>query len=297
MYGQNRNSGIRILPSYADALRWHTDTPPIRGNGANAGVKPLGHRDRPHFQIIRKEDNSIVCKCYQTDVVTFMPDGLVKIDNGEYNTQTTAHFIYDVLGISSGIKDNELQVYVDGGYYRVKSGMTIKRDDRGIYKVIDYVSHEVYRLDRKRMTELRKKVKPYRTFLTGMMKVHDRFYERDELETALYAGGVVLGSNWTLELTHWREDTAQILPRLNAFMGTITQEDSEGNWYRASLMLIWSGRGFYTQITEYGTNVNRKLDELLIATHPEVLLVSQCERGVSGKNRYAKFKPYKELQG
>jgi hypothetical protein len=247
--------------------------------------------------MLKGDANEIICKCYQTNVVTFMPDGLIKIDNGDYNTQTTAHFIYDVLGISSAIKDNDLQVYVDGGYYRVKSGMTIKRDERGIYKVIDYVPHEVYRLDRKRMAELRKKVKPYRIFLAGMMKVHDRQYEREELETALFEGGVVLGSNWTLELNHWREDTAHILPRLNAFMDTITHEDTEGNWYRASLILIWSGRAHYTRVAEYGTSINRKLDELLIATHPEVLLVSQCERGVSGKNRYAKYKPYKELQG
>jgi len=297
MYGQNRNSGIYRIGNYAQALDWFNKTTPIRGTGCNAGIKPLGHRDRPHFQILKGDANEIICKCYQTNVVTFMPDGTVKIDNGGYNSQTTAHFIYDVLGVSSAIKDNDLQVYVDGGYYRVKSGMTIKRNELGAYKVVDYVPHEVYRLDRKRMAELRKKVKPYRTFLTGMMKVHDHFYEREELEAALYARGTVLGSNWSLELNHWREDAAQILPRLKAFVDTITQEDVEGNWYRASLMLIWSGRGFYTQITESGSSANRKLDELLIATHPEVLLVSQCERGVTSKNKYAKYKIYKELQG
>lgn len=297
MYGSNRNSGIRRLYSYAEALRWHTDTPPIRGDGVNAGIKPLGHRNRPHFQIIRKEDNSIVCKCYQTEVVTFMPDGAVKIDGGGYATQTTAGFISDVLGISSGIKDNDLQVGVAGGYYRVKCGMTLKRDDRAMYVVTDYTPHEYYTIDRKRMNELRKEVKPYRTFLAGMVKVHDPMYEREELYAALEADSIDVKLNWALEISPWREDVAHVLPRLKKFVETITQEDSEGNWYRASLRMMWGGSAYSLRKQFNLPYALKKLDELLIATHPEVLLVSLCEPGMFKKNTYAKFKPYKELQG
>lgn len=296
MFGNSgRNSGIHKLHDYKAALEWFERVKPIRGSGANAGVKPLGHRDRPHFQILKGEAGEIKCRCYNTDVVTFHPDGIVHINNAGWNTMTTANFIYDVVRIGSVISDNDLQVSIGGGWYRVKSGIKIKRNESGVYEVIEFAPHAIYNIDRKKMNALRKQVKPYRDFVAGMLKVREPVFERGELEAALHETGVTLGSNWSLEVRHWREDAAQIKPRLYKFFETITQEDKEGNWYRAFLQLVWSGVAYHHRVIAAPALVNKMLDELLIATHPEVLIVNYCAAGEFKKNAYEKFVPYKEM--
>jgi hypothetical protein len=62
------------------------------------------------------------------------------------------------------------------------------------------------------------------------------------------------------------------------------------------MQMIWSGYGYLARMRVSPKEVSKHLDELLIATHPEVLLVSQCEPGVFKKNAYEKFKPYKDLK-
>jgi hypothetical protein len=62
------------------------------------------------------------------------------------------------------------------------------------------------------------------------------------------------------------------------------------------MQMIWSGYGYLGRMRVNTKEVSKHLDELLIATHPEVLLVSQCEPGVFKKNAYEKFKPYKDLK-
>jgi hypothetical protein len=77
MYGHNRNSGIRRITQYEEALHKLTNTRPIAGNGVNAGVIPLGHRSRPYYKIRMRQDDSIACRLYETDVVVFDKNGTI----------------------------------------------------------------------------------------------------------------------------------------------------------------------------------------------------------------------------
>ena len=290
MYGQYRNSGISHLRSYADALEWFNNVTPIKGSGRNAGIKPLGHRNRTWFQILKLSDDSIACRCYNSDLVTFHPDGVVTVKTDSWNSQTTANFISDVLGLHAGVHDHDVQLGVDGGMYRIKSGIKIKREGIG-YKVVEAERHEVYLIDRKKMNEIRKKVKPFRDFMAGMIKLREGKFMQDEILEI-----VDRGTNWTLEIRTWRENAEHTLPRLKAFAHTIMGENVDGNWYRGGLTLLWSGESFWGSRIFSMATLDKKLTDLLIATHPEVLLVSLCEPGVSKKNAYARFKSYKELQ-
>jgi len=295
MYGQFRNSGITRLYSYAKALQWYKDTPPIRGDGRNAGLRPLGHRNKMQFQL-RMQGDAVECVCYDTPVVTFHPDGIIAIKDGGYVSQTTAHFIRDVLGLGASVADKDLVISVNGNDYRLKSGMKLKEGELGTYEVVESAPHDVYHIDRKKLNALRKQVQPYRTFLVGMIKMREPVFEIDELCEALVEMGHRKGDNWGVELTPWRQDVSQVLPRLQAFFEVISQEDKEGNWYRASLQMLWSGDSYRTKLHVRVDAALRRLDDLLIATHPEVLLVSQCEPGVFQKNAYERFRPYKELK-
>jgi hypothetical protein len=76
----------------------HVSTKPIRGDGTNAGVIPLGKRSKANEQLVRKViDDQVVyaCRLYNTDCVEYWPDGSVLIRDGGYNTTTTAKFIHE----------------------------------------------------------------------------------------------------------------------------------------------------------------------------------------------------------
>jgi hypothetical protein len=296
MYGQYRNSGIFRLYDYKAALEWYDHTPPIRGKGVNAGLRPLGHRNKMHFQIHKLSDDSIACRCWKTDVVTFHPDGVVSIKSDAWVSQTTAHFIRDVLGLGASVSDNDIVIPIGDGRYRLKDGLKIKRGDSGKWMVTVSAPHEVYHIDRKKMNALRKQVEPFRSFIVGMVKLREGEFDRDELDEALAAMGTDRSANWALGVRPWREDVVQVLPRLEKFIAAVAGEEQRENWYFSSMQMIWSGYGYLARMRVSPNEVSKHLDELLIATHPEVLLVSQCEPGVFKKNTYAKFKPYKDLK-
>ena len=87
-------NGIPKLGNWATAEHHERTVAPIRGRT----VKPLGKRHNHHtMKIERREDDSIVCKLYDTDVVTFHKDGRIGLNTGGWNTQSTVKFATAVL--------------------------------------------------------------------------------------------------------------------------------------------------------------------------------------------------------
>ena len=298
MYGRNRrNSGIRWMLNYAAAVDWHDKIEPIRGKGVNAGLRPLGHRNRMQFQIRKTPEGDVVCQCWKTDVVTFHPDNTVSIKTGGWDSQTTAHFINDVLNIGAVVADRDVQVVVGGGYYRVKTGIKLRRRD-GVreYEVVEHVPHETHSINRKMMGELRKKVKGFRTYLSGVIKLRgDTWFDRDELDAALEGIGQTARGNWDVAVYQWRQDVKDISMRQHAMLAALMEDDKDGSWYRCALMLIFNGNGWAGRVRANYQYVMQHLDDLLIATHPEVLQAVRVEDGKYSRDRYKKFLPYKEL--
>lgn len=298
MYGsRGRNSGIRWILNYAAAVDRHDKIEPIRGKGVNAGVRPLGHRNRPHFQIRKTPEGDVVCKCHQTDVVTFHPDNTVTVKTGGWDSQTTAHFISDVLGISAVIADHDVQLRVNNGYYRVSTGIKLQRKDAVYeYEVLEHVAHVVHSIDRRMMGELRKKVKGFRTYLSGVMKLKgNEAFERDELNAALEGIGQTVRGNWDIAVYQWRQDVKDISVRQHAMLAEMMADDKDGSWYRCALMLIFNGNGWAGRVRAKYQYVMKHLDDLLIATHPQVLQAQKVDGGKFCRDRYKKFLPYKEL--
>ena len=92
MYGHKAHSGMPRLTNYQEALTSFNNIKPIAGNGKNAGIKPLGKRDKPENQILLRHDGSIACRLYSTDVVVFNTDDTIIIqdanDSSNYQTWT-----------------------------------------------------------------------------------------------------------------------------------------------------------------------------------------------------------------
>ena len=97
-YGTHKELRMSAFFSYAGMHAKHESTKPIRGDGTNSGVIPLGKRSKANEQLVRKViDGQVVyaCRLYDTDCVEYWPDGSVLVRDGGYNTTTTGKFIHD----------------------------------------------------------------------------------------------------------------------------------------------------------------------------------------------------------
>ena len=293
MYGGYRNSGIHMLRDYEQALDWFNKTTPIRGTGCNAGVRPLGHRDRPHFQILKGDADEVICKCYQTNVVTFMPDGVIKITDGIYISQTIANFIVDVLGVSSRVEDHDIIVCVQGNNYRVRSGLELRCVDNR-YEVTKREKVYSHTVNRKAMKQLRNEIAPFMQYLSGSIKVRggDGFSEDEKQPTIEAIGFDKLDLNL---VPTWHNEKSVSLKKLYRFLNLVWSNDTE-NWYRASCWLAWSQYPrFNRTILNYESAV-KMMDKILMATHRGALIQTEVPEGHVCRDRYASLTKLREAE-
>ncbi len=299
MFGSNRNSGIRAMHGYNDALRWFNNTLPIRGNGRNAGIRPLGHRDRPQFRITLDEATQVVsCFCYQTPVVAYHPDNTVHIKTGGFNTQTTAAFISDVLGVSTSVRDNSLVVHLRGGTYRTGGELVLSVEPYE-YKVMSGVTPDVvHKIDRKAMKEVRNKASGFINYARGMLKVCEgRFNAVEVADLSTQIRNTTPDSHWQLGVGFiWRDSVQHVKQKHVEFMQLVESNDVE-NWHRALLWLVGSSPPRYRTDFLYANEVDvmYKLTEAQIIVYPNILVESEVPLGTISIDRYKKFTPFKEL--
>ena len=288
MYGHNRNSGIHALKCYSEALRKFNTTAPIKGDGRNAGIRPLGHRHNPQFQIRMRDDESIACRLYETDVVVFHKDNVVTIGCEGYDTPTTARFITDVLGVNARLHGNRLVVNVDGGTY-IGNNLKLYSTLDGKYCVAEHERATSHTLDRKVMNRLRKETEGYRAFLTGFMKLTEYTLAVEDFEK------INLGDRHRLTLDLWRTDATHEMARFKEFMGMVESGEAE-NWHFSSLWLCASARYSPWDRSFDPRRVMILLDDILIALNPSVLQPKQLDAGVATPDPYARFKPFMEVE-
>lgn len=286
MYGHNRNSGIRRIMRYEEALHRLTKTKPIAGKGVNAGIIPLGHRNRTHFQIRMRQDESIACRLYRTDVVVFDKDGTITIDPAGYSTVSTAAFISEVLGVNATQYDNRLIVNVADGQYQAE-GLVLRSYAMG-YEVLECKQDVVHGVDRKGMNGLRRDTQDFRKFLSGLMKIKGYEIVEEELNE------LNLRERGALDISLSRHYGAENMKgRLNNLNELVKSGDAE-NWHTASMWLCASARYSMWDKKYDPRSVMKLLDDILIALNPTVLVTKTLDAGVIKRDAYDKFKPFKE---
>lgn len=286
MYGHNRNSGIRRITRYEEALHRLTKTKPIAGRGVNAGIIPLGHRNRTHFQIRMRQDESIACRLWRTDVVVFDKNGTITIDPAGYSTVSTANFIGEVLGVNATQYNNRLIVSVADGHYQAE-GLVLRSYAMG-YEVLECKRDVVHGVDRKGMNALRKDTQEFRKFLSGLMKIKDYEIVEEELNE------LNLRERGALDISLSRHYGAENMKgRLNNLNELVKSGDAE-NWHTASMWLCASARYSMWDKKYDPRSVMKLLDDILIALNPTVLVAKTLDAGVIKRDAYDRFKPFKE---
>lgn len=302
MYGSTlRNSGIPWIRSYTDAVNHYNDVTPIRGTGSNAGTRPLGSRNKPHFQIVKTSDTSIACRLYKTDVITFHEDGRIKFRTDRYNTSTTANFISQVLGRPCGKYDNRLVLHVDGGEYTVNDHLELQ-EAGGTYKVGFCLQDIVHTIDRKEMNKVRNKYQDYIAYVSGMVKINEgRMVMADlrshgsEIVAAIGIPPDLIGLPPKIDVSVYTNASATA-QYIDKFFYLVDSKDA-GNWHLSFLWLVHSARMHWgagvLQFTEkflYDT-----FNDMLIAKNPHVLVPKLVEKGKVKADKYKRFKYFKEL--
>jgi hypothetical protein len=281
-----RNSGIQRLRDYKQAMEWYEATPPIKGTGRNGGLKPLGHRNRTHFQILKGTEGEIKCRLYDTDVVTFYPDDTIKITDATYTTQTTANFIEDVLGIFAAVQDHDIVIGLHGMRYRLGDGVVMKRDEQGILRVLKVDKAYVHIINRKVMAKLRNNVKDFMQYLNGSIKIRDngRFNE-EEKEALLEHLGMDDYGFGLASIPTWRNETEELRKRLTQFFDMVKSGDME-NWYRASCWMAFSQYTWVKAISLTPKQAKITMDNFILAVHPEALVKQEVPEGTVKRDRY-----------
>lgn len=182
---------IPSLGSYERADRHERAVTPIRGNGKNAGIKPIGARHAAHMSIRRERNvisplgndgDAVVCKLYETDCVIFFEDGSSKIRTGGWDTQSTVKFIDAVIDYHAWIKTDpkrDAMLYCNHGKKFLWRDSVSLDPDR---MPIDDEPCVIHKTNRKAMNEVRKLNEPFRKYVKSMVKVAygaDSCLERD----------------------------------------------------------------------------------------------------------------------
>ena len=186
MYGPRSSYEIPALNTYEKALAHYESIKPIRGKDWLRPIidSPNGRR-RKHMQIIKQRDGSVACRLYDTNVLTFLPDGEIHFTNGGYATTTTHQFATAILGWAlvhihghrdqTCIKCGKKSVLVeDHNPIKLRWNADVYR-----YDFIDPPKMHAYYLKRAPMGMRRKEIEPFTKYVLALAKLVDpKQYDR-----------------------------------------------------------------------------------------------------------------------
>jgi len=191
--------GIPVLKTYTDALHRYDETRPYQKNSTFVGQKPWGGNRRYTRSLIEKRtvggiENVVVCSYYGTDVISYFPDGTIKI--GQIHTSVhrngeTVNYLWDScstgLAIKAGLgtfqpnpnhyfidriaRTRSMNYYIDNNkqYHLIREGITILPNGEVEGGTPEYI----YTLNKAKMSTLRKKYKEFIDYGTLLLKFND----------------------------------------------------------------------------------------------------------------------------
>jgi hypothetical protein len=157
--------------SYAEALRIHSNTKPLRGRAEE--IRPLGNRRDADTYWIRKHGDAIELVLYKTPVITFEPDGDVVLFVDSYNSVSTHQFLSHVLGISAGGVRRTTVLTINNSKYTLsgQEKLRLRMDEGGNWHVLNPTQQWSWRLDRKAVAEVRSKYGEFYKYLKGFVNL------------------------------------------------------------------------------------------------------------------------------
>jgi hypothetical protein len=163
------------LRDYGDALHKYESTTDIRGR-TEEPKRPLGHRKSVDmYSIVKLDNGDIQCVLYQTPVVTFHTDNTVTIRDDSWASQTTAHFIPEVMGgdVYARVFNSKISLTVCGDEYYLPrdDGLKLSKTERGNWQVDNPPNNVIHHINRKESKLVLAKYEEFFSYLERMKKL------------------------------------------------------------------------------------------------------------------------------
>ena len=242
---------IARIADYAAAEKFFENTKHIRGRTEQD--KPLGDRRLIYTfymsRVHRSEGVLYVCTLYRTPVVTFMPDGEVRVCVQSYTTRSTHDFIRAVLAnVSVSTHENQTVLHVSNGKFIVpRDGhVKLRRNDKGQYEALDQTPQTKLKINRTGTAAVRRKYADFISYMDGVLAVRKHegmvritYGEIGDVLDTIKVDGVVRLDAEKYE-TNWikRSRNTGMLNLLNLI--TDKSEDQHKWFYKAFLTLVMS---------------------------------------------------------
>jgi hypothetical protein len=290
--------------SYAEALRIHSNTKPLRGRAEE--IRPLGNRRDADTYWIRKHGDAIELVLYKTPVITFEPDGDVVLFVDSYNSVSTHQFLSHVLGISAGGVRRTTVLTINNSKYTLagQDKLRLRKED-GNWHVLNPTQQWSWRLDRKAVAEVRSKYGEFYKYLKGFVNLrtesitestwNPRTFDGIHVEQSEFKS--VFGNaihiraysfmdkrgkqsmNWTAVKPEWYESSSTLFEKL--IRPDQPEEDKHTNFYKAALLLIAKLENDAMDIRTDSVRVRSKhivplLDDVLFMMNAHQVLVRKA---------------------
>jgi hypothetical protein len=289
--------------SYAEALRIHSNTKPLRGRAEE--IRPLGNRRDADTYWIRKHGDAIELVLYKTPVITFEPDGDVVLFVDSYNSVSTHQFLSHVLGISAGGVRRTTVLTINNSKYTLagQDKLRLRKED-GNWQVLNPTQQWSWRLDRKAVAEVRSKYGEFYKYLKGFVNLrtesitdgwNSKTYDGIQVQQSEFKS--VFGSMTSVrsyaymdkvgkQHLNWTNVRAeQYMSSSNAFEVLIRpdqpEEDKHTNFYKAALLLVAKLENDAMDIRTDSVRVRSKhivplLDDVLFMMNAHQVLVRKA---------------------
>lgn len=132
--------GAPTLRNYEQAKAHFEGTKPIRGSN----LVPIGNRRKQQARIMEGRDGDIVCRLYNTDVLTYHKDDSITLTLGGWSSTSTRAFINEILP-DAGVHSANGQPWFDG--YAVNGDGKIQLGNWLLG------SHKIHRLERREVPQ------------------------------------------------------------------------------------------------------------------------------------------------
>ena len=172
-----KSKNIKSIRNYAEAKARYESIKPLRGRVSD--VRPLGPRRYTYINIKHSEADCAYCVVlHQTPIITYYPSGVIKLDNGDWQTASTKAIMNEVLPVGMAITTtNPMRVRVmDKGEFAF-NGTTMMFNAEG--NPMDAMQEVRYTVNRKKAREVLRRYQDFLTWGKGYLSLVDNLIYDD----------------------------------------------------------------------------------------------------------------------
>ena len=182
------------LRNYNEALNHWQLIKPLRGRATDTRPLCLFARHKTNVLIERTTVDgvdAVACRLYSTNVLTFVADGRIVIDNS-YPSMSTNKFVSAIFGGGAymGTKGNQTWLHTYSGQWLVGTELVLRRHPHnGTLSPVSPHTHYVHVLDKKKFNQVKAAYVPFIKHLRNVAKLTEgggasSQYRGDALQTA-----------------------------------------------------------------------------------------------------------------